>query len=97
MIIAIFPHTQKRESKNLAIGVQVYLTARGATVVAPDDFAASLGVPPMSSVPHDQIEFFISMGGDGTILGLVHLFANITPAIISINLGHLGFMPDIPA
>jgi len=96
MIIAIFPHSHKRESKNLAIGIQEYLTARGATVVAPDDVAVSLGVPPISSIPHDQIEFFISMGGDGTILGLVHKFAHIDPAIIGINLGHLGFMADIP-
>jgi NAD+ kinase len=96
MIIAIFPHSHKRESKNLAIGIQEYLSARGATVVAPDDVAVSLGVPPLSSIPHDQIEFFISMGGDGTILGLVHKFAHIDPAIIGINLGHLGFMADIP-
>lgn len=96
MNIAIFPHTQKRESKNLAIGIQEYLTARGANVFAPDDVAISLGVPPMSSIPHEEIEYFISMGGDGTILGLVHKFAHINPAIIGINLGHLGFMADIP-
>lgn len=96
MIIAIFPHNQKRESKNLAIGIQEYLTARGATVVAEDDVAESIGVPPMSSIPEDQIEFFLSMGGDGTILGLVHKYSHLNPAIIGINLGHLGFMADIP-
>lgn len=96
MIIAIFPHTKKKESKNLAIGIQEYLTARGATVVAEDAIAPTIGVAPISSVRLDQIEFFLSMGGDGTILGLVHKYSHIDPAIIGINLGHLGFMADIP-
>ncbi len=96
MIIAIFPHSQKKESKHLAIGIQEYLTTRGATVVAEDDVASSIGATPLSKVPEDQIEFLLSMGGDGTILNLVHKYAHLNAAIIGINLGHLGFMADIP-
>lgn len=96
MIIAIFPHNQKKESKNLAIGIQEYLTSRGATVVAEDDVAGSIGAIPLSEIDPYQIDFLLSMGGDGTILRLVHQYAPLNAAIIGINLGHLGFMADIP-
>jgi len=96
MIIAIFPHTQKKESKNLAIGISEYLTSRGATVVAEDDVAKELGATPFSKIDEDQIEFLLSMGGDGTILRLVHKYNHLQAAIVGINLGHLGFMADIP-
>ena len=96
MIIAIFPHSQKKESKHLAIGIQEYLTTRGATVVAEDEVASSIGATPLSKVPEDQIEFLLSMGGDGTILSLVHKYAHLNAAVIGINLGHLGFMADVP-
>lgn len=96
MIIAIFPHNQKKESKHLAIGIQEYLSTRGATVVAEDKVASSINALPLSQVNQEDIEFLISMGGDGTILELVHRFSHLNAAIIGINLGHLGFMADIP-
>jgi NAD+ kinase len=96
MIIAIFPNSQKKESRHLAIGIQEFLTSRGVTVVAEDDVAGALGCAPISSIEQTEIEFLLSMGGDGTILRLVHKYAHIDAAIIGINLGHLGFMADIP-
>jgi len=96
MIIAIFPHSKKKESKNLAIGIQEYLTSRGATVVAEDEVAEEIGAIPISTVDEEQIQFLLSMGGDGTILGLVHKYIHLDAAIVGINLGHLGFMADIP-
>ncbi|NGX39741.1 MAG: NAD kinase [Chlamydiae bacterium] len=96
MIIALFPHSQKKESKHLAIGIRDYLTARGATVLAEDPIAEDIGATPLSSVDPTKIDFLLSMGGDGTILGLVHKYSHLDAAIIGINLGHLGFMADIP-
>lgn len=96
MIIAIFPHRQKKESIHLAIGIQEYLSARGATVLAEDEIAEEIGASSLSQFPEEQIEFLLSMGGDGTILRLVHRFIHLDAAIIGINLGHLGFMADIP-
>lgn len=96
MIIAIFPHTDRRESIHLAIGIQEYLTSRGATVLAEDEIAEEIGASPLSKYPEEEIEFIISMGGDGSILSLVHRFIHLDAAIIGINLGHLGFMADIP-
>ena len=36
------------------------------------------------------------MGGDGTILRLVHQYEHLNAAILGINMGHLGFMADVP-
>jgi len=94
--IAVFPHSKKEESTHLAKGIQEYLTTRGATVIAEDHVAKSIGATPLSEVDEKKIDFLLSMGGDGTILGLIHRYAHLKAAIIGINLGHLGFMADIP-
>lgn len=96
MIIALFPNTTNRQSRNLAIGVREFLVNNGATVVAEDADAAQIGATPLSSVDLKQIKFMISMGGDGTILRLVHKYEFLNAPILGINLGHLGFMADIP-
>ncbi|ACF13595.1 ATP-NAD/AcoX kinase [Chloroherpeton thalassium ATCC 35110] len=41
---------------------------------------------------HEQADFFVSLGGDGTLLGVSH-FSNTKP-IIGINLGRLGFLAE---
>lgn len=95
-MIAIFPHSHKKESRHLAIGIQEFLTSRGVRVVAEDEEAKFLGAIPFSQIDPMQIDFLLSMGGDGTILGLAHKYDHLNAAIIGINLGHLGFMADIP-
>ncbi|MBI2743169.1 MAG: NAD(+)/NADH kinase [Chlamydiales bacterium] len=96
MIIALFPNEHKKQSKNLAIGICEFLTSIGATVVAEDEEAAHIGAKPISSVSEKEIKFLISMGGDGTILKLIHKYAHLDAAILGINLGHLGFLADVP-
>lgn len=96
MIVAIFANTGKRESKNLAVGISEFLLSQGVKVVAEDEEAEELGVEQISQIPIETVDFFISMGGDGTILRLVHRYENLKGAILGINLGHLGFMADVP-
>ena len=96
MIIALFPNTSKKQSKNLAIGVLEFLTNHGITVVAEDEEAKIINAKPISSVDPKEIQFMISMGGDGTMLRLIHKYAHLDAAMLGINLGHLGFMADVP-
>lgn len=96
MIIALFPNTEKRQSKNLALGIIEYFTNHNITVVAEESEAKSLGLKSISEVNEKEIKFLISMGGDGTILRLGHEYAHLDAAILGINLGHLGFMADVP-
>ncbi|MBS0616493.1 MAG: NAD(+)/NADH kinase [Verrucomicrobia bacterium] len=96
MKIAIFPNTHKRESKALAIGIREFLTSHGAKVLAEDADAKEIGATPLSEVSPKEIDFMLSMGGDGTILRLVHEYEDLHAPILGINMGHLGFMADVP-
>lgn len=96
MIIALFPNTSKKQSKNLAIGIQEFLSNHGITVVAEDEEAQLINAKPISSVDPAEIRFLITMGGDGTMLRLAHEYAHLDAAMLGINLGHLGFMADVP-
>ncbi len=96
MIIAIFPNVTKKQSMDLAMGIVEYLTHQNITVVAEDELASDIGANPISSIDRHDIEFLLSMGGDGTILRLAHKYADLNAAILGINLGHLGFMADVP-
>src|SRR3990167_4133363 len=96
MIIALFVNTSKLYAKNLALGVAEFLAHQNVTVVTEDEEAQTLGVKALSEVPKEQISCIISMGGDGTILQLVHKHKDLDAPILGINLGHLGFMADVP-
>ncbi len=96
MRIALFSHHNIAESKSLAIGILEYLNSKRVTVSCEDQLAELLGATPLSEVDLESLDFLISMGGDGTILRLVHRYAQCNAAVIGINLGHLGFMADIP-
>lgn len=96
MIIALFPNIHKQLSKDLAIDIKEFLNSQNITVVAEDEKAQIIGAIPLSEIDPTDIAFMISMGGDGTILDLVHKYAHLDIPVLGINLGHLGFMADVP-
>lgn len=97
MIIALFPNEKKKQSFELAADICKFLENQGVIVVAEDEKAHKIGAQPLSKVDPSQINFLICMGGDGTILRISHLYRHLDAAIVGINLGHLGFMADIPS
>lgn len=96
MIIALFPNTLKSHSKEIALGIIEFLHSKGVTVTVEDSEAATLGAQPLSKIDPHSIKYAISLGGDGTILRLIHQHPEIEAPIVGINLGSLGFMADIP-
>lgn len=96
MKIALFPNTSKHQSRGIAIGISEFLSHRGVEVVAEDEEADSLKATPLSKTEVASIDVAISLGGDGTILRLIHRHPNLDAPILGINLGSLGFMADIP-
>ena len=96
MIIALFPNEQFKRSLELATGIREFLEKHKVTVVAEDEKADSIGAKPLSKVDPKEIKFLIVMGGDGTILRISHRFSHLDAPILGINLGHLGFMADVP-
>jgi NAD+ kinase len=96
MRFALFPNLSKPNSVPIAIGIRDFLLQNGADVVSETEKASVLAVPPLSSVAPDDIDFLISLGGDGTILRVIHRHPELRAPIMGVNLGSLGFMADIP-
>ncbi len=95
-LIALFPNEKKKQSFELAAQIRAFLENQGVEVVAEDEKALLIGAHPLSEIDQTKIKFLISMGGDGTILRLCHRYSHLEAGVLGINLGHLGFMADIP-
>ena len=95
--IALFLNTLKSQAKAMASEIVGFLTQRGVAVYAEDDEAEELKAKKLSQIAPDSLHFMISLGGDGTILRLIHKHPEITAPLLGINLGGLGFMADIPS
>lgn len=96
MIIALFPNTIKKQSTEIAIEISRFLISRNVKVVAEDQSAGWMGADPLSAVDPEAITFIISLGGDGTLLRLIHSHPKLNAPILGINVGSLGFMTEIP-
>ena len=81
MIIAILPNP----SSHLAPEIQAYLSDRGIKTLIGAEIETA-----------KHVDIIVTMGGDGTILHAAHTYAHLNAAIFGINLGHLGFMADVP-
>ena len=97
MIIAIFYNTGKKQTSTVASDITKYLRNKHIKVVSDDNEAASIGAEPISSINGSAVDFIISLGGDGTILRLLHRHPHLDAPILAVNLGSLGFMADIRA
>ena len=81
MIIAILSNP----SNPLASEIKSYLNVRGIQTLMDKELETA-----------KKVDVIITMGGDGTILHAAHTYAHLNAAIFGINLGHLGFMADVP-
>ena len=95
MRIALFPNLTKPGSMQIGLDIRDFLLKKGVLVVTEEEKAEALSVPSLSTVPPEDIDLLISLGGDGTILRIIHAHPNLQAPILGINLGSLGFMADV--
>lgn len=96
MIVAVFPNVEKKDSCKISKEIKTFLEKNKIVVVTEDDKAHLIDAKKMSSINEADINFLISVGGDGTILRLAHKYLNLNIPILGINIGQIGFMADIP-
>ena len=96
MIIGLFPSEKKDIHLEIAKSVVDFFSERKVHVVVDDQFSEKLHCPALSSINLTSVDFLISMGGDGTILRNARNTIEYSIPILGINLGHLGFMADVP-
>ena len=96
---AIISKPQKPELEGILRDLVAWLTARNYHYLLDPDSAAYLNAPdPIERVnlPLHKPNLVIVLGGDGTLLAAARAFARTTTPILSVNLGSLGFLTEIP-
>jgi NAD+ kinase len=96
---AIIAKPQKPEVAGILRDLIAWLEARHYHYLLDPDSAAYLGAPnPTERVdlPKHKPNLVIVLGGDGTLLAAARAFARTTTPILSVNLGSLGFLTEIP-
>lgn len=94
MIIAIIVNYTKPQAKELARETARFLQQRSCRVVGPESEDVE-GISPISAVDAKEIDFVISLGGDGSMLAFVHNYPELEAPILGVNFGTLGFLADI--
>ena len=99
MLAAIISKPQKPELEAILRDLMAWLEAHGYRYVLDPESAAyiqgAVGVP-RPELPQSQPNVVIVLGGDGTLLAAARVFARTTTPILSVNLGSLGFLTEIP-
>jgi NAD+ kinase len=87
-----------RDSKPAVDAIVDWATARSATVLAvPDEIGQmQCGAAPVDSASlAARADLLVSLGGDGTMLRAMRLAAGGSTPILGVNLGRLGFLPEV--
>ncbi len=93
--IFLYRNSKLEGSKNIAIGIRDYLRNHDVEVVVEELETQELASKPLSSIDPTEIDFVITLGGDGTILRYMHNYPDHHIPVLGVNLGSLGFMADL--
>jgi NAD+ kinase len=96
---AIISKPQKPELAGILRDLITWLEARHYNYLLDPDSAAYLPgtkAIPRFDLPKHKPNLVIVLGGDGTLLAAARAFARTTTPILSVNLGSLGFLTEIP-
>ncbi len=95
---AIISKPQKPEVATLLPELIEWLRAHEYEALLDTDSAAYLNRPGIdrTQLPLLAPELVIVLGGDGTLLSAARVFAAYNTPILSVNLGSLGFLTEIP-
>ena len=98
-LAAIISKPQKPELRAIIPELIAWLCARNYHYIVDPDSAAYIdAADPIDreDMPEQNPDLVIVLGGDGTLLSAARAFAHTTVPILSVNLGSLGFLTEIP-
>lgn len=90
--VALYVNCDKSHATEVAREVISFFQARGLAVTTRASDAEQLGLEPFSK----DVDLCIALGGDGTILRALQDYPPSNPPLLGINLGHLGFLTEVP-
>jgi len=89
--VALVVHPSRQEAKDLAVQARQWWEARSYEVVETDAYADH----PEPEVSAGELDFAVSLGGDGTMLRTVQLVVSRGVPVLGVNLGSLGYLTQI--
>ncbi|MCW8796926.1 MAG: NAD(+)/NADH kinase [Chlorobium sp.] len=94
MKFGIVVNINRKDALELASELVIWLKKRSLDYLFDSLSAKVLNVSESSAIEalNRQCDFFISLGGDGTLLFTSHY--SVTKPVIGINVGHLGFLTE---
>ena len=97
--VAIISKPQKEELATLLPELLLWMKAHGLDPIldpVSGNYAQHARVLPRHQMPAAKPDLVIVLGGDGTLLSAARVFAKIETPILSVNLGSLGFLTEVP-
>jgi NAD+ kinase len=99
-LAAIISKPQKAELSTVVPELRAWLAGRGWSCVLDEASAAYLPGEVASvarpRLPEHKPDLVIVLGGDGTLLAAARAFAHTSTPLLSVNLGSLGFLTEVP-
>src|SRR6185437_13664842 len=98
-LAAIISKPQKPELAAILQELVTWLEGHRYQCVLDHDSAGYLGAldaVERAEMPLHRPDLVIVLGGDGTLLAAARAFAHTTTPILSVNLGALGFLTEVP-
>jgi NAD+ kinase len=97
-LAAIISKPQKAELEIVLPELRAWLSERGWSWVLDVESAAYLGEAGVArpQMPEHEPDVVVVLGGDGTLLAAARAFARTNTPLLSVNLGSLGFLTEVP-
>ncbi len=101
MTIAIFGNWYKKDTLDAVAHILRYMEQRGVHVVLSQELRNEMNLrdkyQPFGSETEEDIDFALSVGGDGSFLYTASQIGDKNIPILGINYGNLGFLADVQA
>jgi NAD+ kinase len=100
-LAAIISKPQKHELGTILPELRAWLAERGWSSILDQESAAYFVAGEVEGVPRVEMagrkpDLVVVLGGDGTLLAAARAFAHINVPLLSVNLGSLGFLTEVP-
>ena len=100
-LAAIISKPQKHELGTILPELREWLAGRGWSSILDQESAAYFGAGEVVGVSRAEMagrkpDLVVVLGGDGTLLAAARVFAHTNIPLLSVNLGSLGFLTEVP-